>query len=128
MTRERRVEATALLRRPRLLAAAVVVAVGLAAAGAWYATRSGATPAGVSRDRYGDLVQTVASGQLPVFAQQAGTDVAEVYRFAASEDGTVLEWMPCYCGCGGIGHQHNRHCYIKRAQAGTVTFTSHGGA
>jgi hypothetical protein len=115
------------IARPATLATTLAAALALAAAGAWYATRPGA-PGGVARDRYGDLVQTVAAGQVPAFAQQGGKDVADVYRFAASEEGKVLEWMPCYCGCGGIGHQHNRHCYIKQAQSDTVTFTSHGGA
>ena len=115
--------------RPRwgrrvVLAAALLVVI---AAVVWDFTRQRSDVPGVSKDRYGDLVQTVEAGQIPAFAQQGGPNVAEVYRFAASEEGTILEWIPCYCGCGRIGHQHNRHCYVKQASAGTVTFTSHGG-
>jgi hypothetical protein len=128
MTRPADRPKSAALRRRAPLTMVLAATVALVAGGVWYATRAGGAPGGVSRDRHGDLVQTVSAGQLPAFAQQAGAAVAEVYRFAASEDGKVLEWMPCYCGCGGIGHQHNRHCYIKQAQADTVTFTSHGGA
>ncbi len=114
-------------RRRAAFAALLTAALAVAAGGVWYVGRAGQTmPAGVTRDRYGDLVQTVRAGGVPAFARRRGADVSEVYRFAASEDGKILEWMPCYCGCGGIGHQHNRHCYIKRAAAGTVTFTSHG--
>lgn len=119
---------TATARRPwpryLALALALVVLIGVAV---WDYARPRSGTTGVTKDRYGDLVQTVEAGQVPVFAQEAKGDVAEVYRFAASDEGKVLEWVPCFCGCGKIGHQHNRHCYVKSASADIVTFTSHGG-
>ena len=54
-----------------------------------------------------------------------GPDVARLYRFAV-DHGRDLESIPCYCGCGGIGHGSNRACYIKSEKGdGTVTYTSH---
>ncbi len=125
MARPRSTE-TSRRRWPRLVAVllALVLLVG---GGLWYLTRGDSRAAGVSKDRYGDLIQTVPAGEVPIFAQEAGPDVARVYRFAASEEGKVLEWIPCFCGCGKIGHQHNRHCYVQGAADGNVTFTSHGG-
>jgi hypothetical protein len=39
-------------------------------------------------------------------------DIQEAYRFAiANRD--VLEKIPCYCGCGGIGHTDNWTCYVQ---------------
>jgi hypothetical protein len=33
----------------------------------------------------------------------------------------VIEWMPCYCGCVGMGHQSNLDCYLKPATPGKAT-------
>ena len=98
-------------------------AVGLAglAGGAWWAS-SGASDA-VGTDQVGDRVQRLPRGRLPVFA---GTpDLESLYRFAV-ERRDVLQYMPCFCGCGGLGHRDNRDCYVKAEHAdGTLTFTSH---
>jgi hypothetical protein len=67
----------------------------------------------------------VPPGQLPDFVRSAGATVQEAYRYA-TEQGEALEHMPCFCGCGKIGHRHNRDCYIKSFNGdGTVTYTSH---
>lgn len=104
--------------RGRLLVAALLI-IGLAAAGAWW-LRSG--DGDVTVDSIGDKVQTVPRGRLPVFAAAPG--MAELYRFAATR-GDLLQWMPCTCGCGALGHTSNRACYIKGESAATTTFTSH---
>ena len=75
-----------------------------------------------STDEIGDRVQTVAHGQLPVFAGEGDADV--LYRFATTR-GDVLRWMPCTCGCAQVGHTSNRSCYIKGETAADVTYTSH---
>lgn len=77
---------------------------------------------GVTVDQTGDQVQTLPRGQLPVFAK--GADAAALYRFAL-ERRDVLQYMPCMCGCGGLGHTSNRSCYIKAEAGDRVTFTSH---
>jgi Protein of unknown function with PCYCGC motif len=73
-------------------------------------------------DEIGDRVQTVARGQLPVFAGEGDADA--LYRFATTR-GDVLRWMPCTCGCAQVGHTSNRSCYIKGETAADVTYTSH---
>lgn len=79
----------------------------------------------VTIDRFGDQNQTLPRGQLPAFTKSAGPSVMENYRYAA-EQGRDLEWIPCYCGCGGLGHRHNRECYIKSENRDeTLTYTSH---
>jgi hypothetical protein len=37
----------------------------------------------------------------------------------------VLQWMPCYCGCGGIGHGSNLDCYFEPSAGGTIVFEEH---
>ena len=49
----------------------------------------------------------------------------EAYAWALYHP-SVLQWMPCYCGCGGMGHESNRDCYYKKAVPGQPsTFEEH---
>jgi len=62
---------------------------------------------------------------LPNFLQDAPVEVKEVYRFAIANP-DVLSKMPCYCGCGAMGHQNNLQCYIKEVRAdGSIEFEPH---
>ena len=77
----------------------------------------------VTTDEIGDQVQTLRKGEWPVFASTP--ELQRLYRFAL-ERGDELRWMPCYCGCGDVGHRSNRDCYVKATNPdGTITFTSH---
>lgn len=101
-----------------LVAVAVVLLVGAGGAAWWLASANDP----VTTDAIGDSVQTRARGQLPVFANRA--DMPDLYRFAV-EHPEVLAFMPCTCGCGGLGHASNRSCYVKGETPDRVTFTSH---
>lgn len=124
MVKEKRRKTLSTRLRPRIMTGALALVV-LAGGGLWCLARQNRSIGEVSTDQYGDRVQTVKAGQLPVFAREAGAKVLETYRFASSEQGKALEWIPCYCGCGNIGHRHNRDCYLKDITPGSVTFTSH---
>jgi hypothetical protein len=50
------------------------------------------------------------SGAMPVSVQRAPRAVHDAYRFAAA-NAEVLEQIPCYCGCGGMGHVSNYNCF-----------------
>jgi hypothetical protein len=74
----------------------------------------------------GDLLETVTDGGLPSFARAGGPKVEAVYRYAV-EHGETLQYIPCVCGCGAIGHRHNADCYVaERLAGGAITFTNHG--
>jgi hypothetical protein len=74
----------------------------------------------------GDLLETVPQGDLPSFAQAGGPPVEAVYHYAVAH-GKTLQYIPCVCGCGAIGHRHNADCYIaERHPNGAITFTNHG--
>ena len=74
----------------------------------------------------GDLLETVSEGELPSFARSGGPKVEAVYRYAV-EHGETLQYIPCVCGCGAIGHRHNADCYVaERLPDGAITFTNHG--
>ena len=40
----------------------------------------------------------------------AATETA--YHYAITHP-DIVKWMPCYCGCGGMGHESNLACYVK---------------
>lgn len=44
--------------------------------------------------------------------QQAPPQVQEAYRFALANP-ELLSQIPCYCGCGGMGHHSNYDCYVQ---------------
>jgi hypothetical protein len=74
----------------------------------------------------GDLLETVPQGELPSFARKGGPKVEAVYRYAAAH-GETLQYVPCVCGCGAIGHRHDADCYVaERLPDGPITFTNHG--
>jgi hypothetical protein len=117
----RRHRSARLSRRDILLAMLGLTTAG----GTWWWLQSPSTAGPVTTDRFGDRNQTVPRGQLPDFVRSADATVQEAYRYA-TEQGEALEHIPCFCGCRGIGHRHNRDCYIKSFNRdGTVTYTSH---
>jgi hypothetical protein len=91
---------------------------------AWWASAPANPPQ--RKTPNGDLLETVPRGELPSFARSGGPKVEAVYRYAV-EHGEILEYIPCICGCGAIGHRHNADCYVAdRLPEGAIMFTNHG--
>ena len=62
---------------------------------------------------------------LPSKMQSAPTRVREAYQFAVANP-DALKNVPCYCGCGAMGHTSNYSCYVKQSKAdGTTVFDEH---
>jgi len=63
--------------------------------------------------------------QMPVEVQMAPVTVQTAYQFnAANPD--VMKDIPCYCGCGNIGHTSNYDCYVSNVDTnGGITFDNH---
>jgi Protein of unknown function with PCYCGC motif len=101
--------------------------LGVAALGgsfAWWGSAPAEPPQ--RKTPSGDLLETVPRGELPSFAKAGGPQVEAVYRYAVEHEET-LQYIPCVCGCGAIGHRHNAHCYVAERHAeGAITFTNHG--
>lgn len=49
-------------------------------------------------------------GAMPAAVQDAPQRVRNAYRFAVANP-DVLEQIPCYCGCGPMGHGSNYACF-----------------
>lgn len=112
-------------RRSRWLAinAVMLVAAGVVVAVITLSDQGDSTE-GTRRRAPGDRYETVAADQLPSFAK-GSPKVEQAYRYATANP-EVLQYIPCYCGCGNMGHRHNGDCYVQdRLEDGRITFTSH---
>lgn len=76
----------------------------------------------------GDLQEVTASAEeLPSFLDDKPEDMRLVYQVAGSAT-DILEWMPCYCGCGeSAGHQNNMNCFVSEVREdGSIVWDDHG--
>jgi hypothetical protein len=65
------------------------------------------------------------ASSLPQEMQKAPATVRESYQFAVANP-DALKNVPCYCGCGSIGHTSNLACYVKEFGAdGKPVFDTH---
>ncbi len=63
--------------------------------------------------------------QMPAEVQSAPATVQQAYQFAAANP-DVMKNIPCYCGCGNIGHTSNYSCYVSNVDnKGKFTFDHH---
>ncbi len=63
--------------------------------------------------------------EMPQEVQTAPKVVSEAYRFAVANP-EVLTELPCYCGCGGMGHTSNYSCYVSgENDDGLLAFDNH---
>ena len=63
--------------------------------------------------------------QMPAEIQMAPVSVQTAYRFAAANP-DIMKDIPCYCGCGNIGHASNYDCYVSNVDGnGGITFDNH---
>jgi hypothetical protein len=61
---------------------------------------------------------------MPAEVKAAPVVVQQSYQFAVANP-EVLTKLPCYCGCGKMGHTSNYACYVKNASDGKVTYDNH---
>jgi len=70
-------------------------------------------------------VELAPVSSLPRQVQDAPVAVRTAYQFAVANP-DALRNVPCYCGCGAIGHESNLACYIAEFGAdGKPTFDDH---
>ena len=62
---------------------------------------------------------------MPDEVKSAPVSVQTAYQFNVA----TLDFMkdiPCYCGCGGVGHESNYDCYVASIdEQGTIAFDYH---
>ncbi len=90
-----------------------------------YAALLGVALACTSESGTSNEVSLAPVSALPAFARGAPTVVHEAYRFAVANP-EVLSEIPCYCGCGGMGHTSILDCYVKEVRTdGSVVYDDH---
>ncbi len=62
---------------------------------------------------------------MPSEMRSAPTTVQQSYQFAVANP-EILKQVPCYCGCGAMGHTSNYSCYAEGTDAsGETIFDGH---
>jgi hypothetical protein len=100
------------VRVPLLFAFALLVAPGLSGCAAPAAERAAwtAAPAAQSSSGMADAMQAAWANR-PAYVRSDGR-TEEAYAYAAAHP-EILQWIPCYCGCAGMGHRSNLDCFFK---------------
>ena len=63
--------------------------------------------------------------QMPDDVRSAPLKVQQAYQFAVANP-EIMSHIPCYCGCGKMGHTSNYACYVSSVDAaGKVNFDTH---
>lgn len=72
-----------------------------------------------------DLNKMAPMSDMPSDIQEAPTVVQEAYQFAVANP-DALKNVPCYCGCGAVGHTSNYSCYVQEVKnSGEIVFDQH---
>ncbi len=62
---------------------------------------------------------------MPANVKSAPVTVQQAYQFAVANP-DAMKQIPCYCGCGSMGHTSNYSCYVSSVDSnGKVTFDEH---
>jgi hypothetical protein len=84
-----------------------------------------ATLPACSPTQEGAHLNMASMNKMPAEVQSAPVTVQQAYQFALANP-DVLEQIPCYCGCGKIGHTSNYSCYVQNADdPGNIVFDNH---
>ncbi len=94
-----------------------LIGIALVAAGGYLGLNSGADEAQVS-------VPMASLDIMPQAVKRAPKVVREAYQFAVANP-QVLTEVPCYCGCGGMGHTSNYSCFVAVGPDGGRSFDGH---
>lgn len=63
--------------------------------------------------------------KMPSEVQSAPVTVQQAYQFAVANP-DITKNLPCYCGCGNVGHTSNYSCYVSAVDdQGNLTFDNH---
>jgi hypothetical protein len=62
---------------------------------------------------------------MPDDVKSAPAVTQQAYQFAVANP-DVIQHIPCYCGCGAMGHTSNYSCYVESVDAaGKTKFDGH---
>lgn len=72
-----------------------------------------------------DTLAMAPMAGMPAEVKSAPTTVQQAYQFAAANP-KLMKQIPCYCGCGKMGHTSNYSCYLQGVDdQGVITYDTH---
>ncbi len=76
---------------------------------------------------HGDIREETKSIEtLPSFLNDKDENITLVYSQAAEHE-ELLEFIPCYCGCGdSVGHKNNFDCFVHEKTDEKIVWDDHG--
>ena len=78
-----------------------------------------------STQKESNVLQMTSMDQMSAEVQSAPVTVQQAYQFASANP-DVMKNIPCYCGCGSVGHTSNYSCYVSQVDdKGKFTFDDH---
>jgi hypothetical protein len=84
-----------------------------------------ASLSGCSTAKQSAHLNMASMDKMPADVQVAPVSVQQAYQFAVANP-DVLQKIPCFCGCGKIGHKSNYSCYVQGVDdKSKVTFDDH---
>lgn len=87
-------------------------------------TGCGATP-NASSSQNNDGLKMAPMSMMPDDVKSAPAVTQQAYQFAVANP-DIIQHIPCYCGCGAMGHTSNYSCYAESVDAtGKVKFDGH---
>lgn len=79
---------------------------------------------GGSTDQAAVLTMASMDG-MPAEVKSAPVTVQQAYQFAVANP-DIMQHIPCYCGCGAMGHTSNYACYVSDVDAqGNINYDTH---
>jgi len=70
-------------------------------------------------------VDMASMSGMPAAVQSAPVSVRQAYQFAVANP-DAMQQIPCFCGCGRLGHKSNYACYVQSVDdQGKITFDDH---
>lgn len=83
-------------------------------------------PACTSQSPESDVhLDMTSMDQMPAEVQSAPVTVQASYQFASANP-DIMKNIPCYCGCGNVGHTSNYACYVSSTDdKGNIKFDNH---
>lgn len=72
-----------------------------------------------------DHLKMAPMSMMPDDVKSAPAVTQQAYQFAVANP-DIVQHIPCYCGCGAMGHTSNYSCYVESVDAaGNVKFDGH---
>ena len=105
--------------RPFCAPVALFILIGLPAC------REAAAPAATPSATTPRTARLAAVESLHPELRLADERIQLAYRFAAANP-DIVKQMPCFCGCGALGHTSVHSCFVARETEDAVEWEPHG--